>query len=133
MEITGEIRTEMIELVRAARTIVDTGWPRDLEADVNDARMEDVLRANMINTVAGHLLYLSGRSAAENLAPAGAMQTLIETIRGTFDDVRETSRQVVALVQKIDEIMAVVGRLSEVVQTLSDEMRSHKNLSEGSI
>lgn len=123
MEITGQIRTELIELVRAARSIVDTGWPRDPDAPPEIAQMENFLRANLLNTVAGNLFYMAGRTAAETSDPPSAMESLIELIRETNNDLNAQADIMNELSARITGNSSEVVRLSKAIGDLAGRVR----------
>lgn len=124
MDITGQMRTELIELVRTARSIVDTGWPRDPDSPPEIAQMENFLRANLLNTVAGNLFYMAGRAAAGTPDPPDALDSLLELVREPQDRVSEQVGLIREVIGENREFVDMALRLMSVVKDLSAEVRA---------
>lgn len=126
MEITGQTRTELVEAVRVARAVVDTGWPRDLEMAPEILQMENFLRAGLVNMVAGKLLMYVGAEEFQ-AAEMGAFAEWRSEIRGIVQLLTEKQR---LLVERVDvqvelnaKLLNTLGTAVTRVSELSSEVK----------
>ena len=140
MEISAEVRRDLIEAVRTARVIVDTGWPRDPDIPPEARMLEMYPRANLIQGVAGKLMMRVGEDelhAAEMDAFAEWRRDIREIVQLLTEKQRLLQERVDTQVASVDNLIGlletVVGRttlFTSAVTELVEELRAGRPAAE---